>query len=233
MRIAFVLGFFDPVLKELKSQFPRELRLRSLIWIRQTKIGGPPDLTDFSSQLFDRLTQGATHILLIVAVLSGKEWIEERLRSMVAEARERFSGSVVEIIFEKKAMASELIIPRLREFECTIPQEVTRELLARKLGGSKILCVREKSSTSFRRALERHGISEELFEEFFVEHSVQADSSKEGLQKKVHSFKYVFYAFYGFGHPFGGFLDEFRGTLFKESLAVGCAMSFKKWLLEE
>lgn len=233
MRVAFVLGFFDPVLKELKLQFPRELRLRSVIWIRQTKIGGPPDLTDFSSQLFDRLTQGATHILLIVAVLSGKEWIEERLRSMVAEAQERFPGSAVDIIFEKKAMASELVIPRLREFKCSIPQEITRELLARKLGSSKVLCVRKKRSTSFRRALERHGISEELFEEFFIEHSVEAGSSKEGLQKKVQSFEYVFYAFDGFGHPFGGFLHEFAGTLFKDSLAVGCVTSFRKWLAQE
>lgn len=233
MRVAFVLGFFDPVLKELTSQFPRELRLRSLIWIRQTKIGGPPDLTDFRSQLFDRLTQGATHILLIVAVLSGKEWLEEWFPPMVAEAQNRFSGLAVEIIFEKKAKASELVISRLREFKCTIPQDITRELLARKLGGSKVLCVREKRSTSFRRTLERHGISEELFEEFFVEHSVEASSSNEGLQKKVQSFKYVFYAFDGFGHPFGGFLDEFKGTLFKESLAVGCAICFKKWLVEE
>jgi len=183
--------------------------------------------------LFDRLTQGATHVLVIVAVLSGKEWIEERLRSMVAEAQARFSGTAIEIVFEKKAMASGLVIPRLREFGCTIPQQITRELLARKLGSSKVLCVREKRSTSFRRALERHGISEELFENFFVEHSVEANSSKDGLQRRVQSFKYVFYAFDGFGHPFGGFLDGFTGTLFKESHAVGCAMSFKKWLLEE
>jgi len=233
VRVAFVLGFFDPVLRELKSQFPRELRLRSLIWIRQTKIGGPPDLTDFSSQLFDRLTQGATHILVIVAVPRGKEWIEERLRSMVAEAQNRFSGSTVEIIFEKKATASELVISRLREFKCAIPQEVSRELLARKLGSSKVLCVRENHSTSFRRTLERHGISEELFEEFFVEYSFEANASNDGLKKKVESFECVFYAFDGFGHPFGGFLDGFRGTLFKESLAVGCATSFKKWLIEE
>jgi len=232
VRVAFVLGFFDPVFKKLESQFSRELKCQSVVWIRQTKIGGPPDLSKFSSSLFDHLTQGATHVLVLVAVLSGKEWIEERLRWMAAEAEGRFSGAIVELIFEKKATASDFVIQKLREFKCTVSEEVTRELLARKLGDSKIFCVREKHSTSFRRALERHGVSEALFDEFFVEHAFEAGAATEGLEMKLRSFKYAFYAFEGFSHAFGGFLKDYSGTLFKESHAAGCAMSFKKWLLD-
>jgi hypothetical protein len=233
VRVAFVLGFFDPVLRELESQLSRELKFRSVVWIRQTKLGGPPDLTRFSSNLFDRLTQGATHVLVVVAVLSGKEWVEEKLKSMIAEAEGRFSVVSVELIFEKKAMASNFVIQKLKEFKCTVPEEVTRELLARKLGTSKVFCVREKHSTSFRRALERHGIPEDLFDDFFLEHAFEAAASSEGLEIRLRTFQHAFYAFDGFSHAFGNFLEGYSGKLFKESNAAGCTMSFKKWLLEQ
>jgi hypothetical protein len=232
VRVAFVLGFFDPVLKKLESQLSRELKCRSVVWIRQTKIGGPPDLSRFSASLFDRLTKGATHVLVLVAVLSGKEWIKETLKSMAVEAEGRFSGAIVELIFEKKATASDFVIQKIREFKCTVSEEVTREVLGRKLGDSKILCVREKRSTSFRNALERHGVTEALFDEFFVEQAFESGAATEGLEMKLRSFKYTFYAFEGFSHAFGGFLKGYSGTLFKESHAAGCAMSFKKWLLD-
>jgi hypothetical protein len=73
MKIAIVLGFFDPVLVRLQKEYSARLHDQSVVWIGTIRPHGDADLHNFKELLFDRLATGPTEVLVLAAVKRGKE----------------------------------------------------------------------------------------------------------------------------------------------------------------
>ncbi len=96
------MGFYEPVWRALEGRFAKQLKVSSLIWIRQIALNREPDLGMFGSQLAQQLANGAKQILVVVALLSEKGWVEDSVRAIVSEATSIHSGVDIQLCFEHR-----------------------------------------------------------------------------------------------------------------------------------
>jgi hypothetical protein len=83
VKIVLVAGFFDPVQRALKEAFPDQFEAGSLVWIGQKGVGREANLADFKSRFYDRIAAGATEVLVLLAVLRGREWVQAAIESIL------------------------------------------------------------------------------------------------------------------------------------------------------
>jgi hypothetical protein len=232
VRIAFILGFFDPVRKAVEATFPSQLKDGSVVWIRQAGPSREVNLGEFKSRFFDRLEVGPTHVLVILAVLRGKEWVEDRVTSVIQAGRFRQPEVTIEpLITERNAQASESVLENLRAFGPSRGDDISMDSLRAILGARRVLCVRESGCPKFEEALKRCGFPDEAWGEFFVEAEFDASTRPEVLAQKIKYFDYVLYAFHGFPHAFGNCVGKEKDGHFKDRLARGVVSQFRVWLL--
>ncbi len=233
VRVAFFLGFYDSVLKRIQRTFEKEMRAHSLICIRPAPAKAYPDLRSFRAGFFDKLAQGATDVLVLVAIVRSQdeEWLSRAVEAAIEEGRRRF-GATVTTEYQRDARDDGWVADKLKAFAPTVPTLISSAQVRQKLSGQKVLCIREKSTGGFRSALEHAGFEPKVYEEHFTEHVAEASASSKGLGEKVRMHTFVMYAFERFGHSFGKCLDGHDGVLFKEGRAGACVASFKNWLLK-
>jgi hypothetical protein len=236
LKAAFIAGFYEPVRKALTDRFPKQMEVSSLVWIKQVAPNREADLGMFGSQLAHKLTNGARKILVMVAVLAGKGWVEETVRAIVAEQKEIHPNIEIELCFEQKAADAALVVQKVADFNLPEPSEVSVALLRSKLAGEQVLCVVMDGQCGFPEALSRAGFPPEcICEEFFVDMVISCGKNSnlmDLLYKKADQYRHILYAWTGLRHMPGTVKKRYTGAMFVGPTAKDAVSLLKRWLLE-
>jgi hypothetical protein len=235
VKIVFVAGFFDPVLKALQDTYPDHLKSGgSIVWIRQVGPGRELNINDFKSRLFDKLSKGARDILIIVAVLRGKEWVEEIIRSIVGGAEETYPDAEIRLQFEKSAQSSSTVLTGIATFGLSPPPEISMDRLAEKLQGKKVLCVGLDGHAGFEGSLERAGFPKDAFAEYFVELTFSGGKHSnliKLLNEKAKSYDHLLYSWSGLRSMPPAVKKKYSGVGLEASSSFEVVLLFKRWVL--
>lgn len=232
MKVAFVVGFFEPVKKTL-SDFRDQIEGGSLVWIPQKYWCGEADLNKFSSHFYDRLHAGATEILVLLAVLRKKEWVEYHIQSMIEKGRQRSPKATIELIVERNAQNAGFVLEKISAFGLASVGEISTELLRTRLATGKVLCVHEDGRTGFKDALRRAGFPEETWEEFFCELTVSAGKNSnliKVLKQRASQFSHLLYAWKGLRSLPPNIKQRYTGAACEAETTTMAVALFKKWL---
>ena len=232
MRVAFVAGFFAPVEEKLLKEFARQLKLGSVIWIPQKGVLQPPDFPVFNSRFFDSLSKGAVDILILLAILRGKEWVEGKINESIAQANLRFQGKNIAVQTTRNAQDHAFVLQEIKKFSPSLERPLTLDLIRQRVGAKKIICFRGSENTGFRTVLERDGFPDGAFEEFFEERVLEYDTHPDKVEHVIRYAATVLYAFHGLKHMTGTSLDTYSGRLFKQALSRDCVAQLKDWLVK-
>lgn len=237
MKVAFVAGFFEPVRRALHERFAKQLEVSSLIWIQQVGAGRELDLGMLGSELHRQLANGAKQVLVLVALLRGKEWVEHSVRAIITQAKSQYSGDIdIELSFERTAASAELVLERIVAFTLPEPSEVSVELLRRRLAGEKVLCVVLDGRTGFCESMCRAGFPQEALDEFFVEMVVPGGRNSnlmDNLYHKADTHRHILYAWMGLRHMPSKVKKRYTGAMFIGPTTKDVVSLFKRWLLEQ
>lgn len=233
-KVAFVAGFFTPVYEALEERFGDQLAARSLVWIGQRGPHGPVHLKRFRETLNDSLARGVSEVLVLLAVLRGKEYVIPAVSGIVAEARGRWPAQVrVESIPD--AGAKERIVNEILAFGIEPPSKavgISAHLLHAVLGQGRVLCVRETNHTSFQQGFSRVGLPPDTWCAYFDEEAFDAgrlSNLPSCLLLKSASYRCILYAWHGLRHLPGK--SKLRCPVFQAGNVTEAIGRFKKWLL--
>jgi len=237
LKVALVAGFFEPVRQALQKGFAKQLEVSSLVWIRQIGVGREPNLGILASELHRQIANGAKQVLVLVALLRGKEWVEHSVRAIIADAQAQCSSDVdVEVSFEQSATSANLVLEKITAFDLPEPSEVSADLLRRRLAGHKVLCVVLDGCTGFRESMCRAGFPQETFDEFFVEMVVPGGKNSnlmDILHHKADTYRNILYAWTGLRHMPSKVKRRYTGAMFIGPTAKDVVNLFMRWLLEQ
>ena len=122
MRVAFVVGFNDPVLGVLSQEFSAQLQDQLILWVGAWSPHGDGDLVQFTSLFLDRLAVGATNVLVLSVVRRGREEFGANLRAIIYSGETRFPKADVQVVQFKNAREAPAVVQAIRHF-LGIPQE--------------------------------------------------------------------------------------------------------------
>jgi len=174
VKVAFVVGFFNPVGSALQDAFEEQLDGGTLICVSKTSSRYPFDVNKFKSQLFQKATAMEIDSILVVAAdLRGQEWLTSSLQQMVDAARDRSDGKDIQLVLCKDAQNPAPVIESISAFGLVVSGECGGEVSESDLIAyrqlKKVLCVRGKNQSGFEDALRRAGFQFANFEHHFVE----------------------------------------------------------------
>jgi len=189
----------------------------------------------FGSQLAQQLANGAKQILVVVALLSEKGWVEDSVRAIVSEATSIHSGVDIQLCFEQKAADADIVLQKVIEFDLPEPSEVSVDLLRSKLSGRRVLCVVMDGHTGFPESLSRAGFPPEcICDEFFVEMVIPHGKNSnlmEMLYNKAGQYQHILYAWTGLRTMPNKIKKRYLGVAFEGPSARDVVNVFKRWLL--
>jgi hypothetical protein len=92
MKVAVLLGFFDPVFVRVQKEYASRLQDQSVVWIGVIRPHGDANLRNFKELLFDRLAAGANPVLVLASIRRGKDNLQSALDQICHWARDRHSS---------------------------------------------------------------------------------------------------------------------------------------------
>jgi hypothetical protein len=239
LKVAIVAGFYEPVRRALEGRFKRQLEVSSLVWIPQLGNGREPDLGKFGANLSHQLKNGAKHILVLIAILAGKGWVEECVQAIVSEAQSHYQDAKISVVFETKVSHSnqESIVARIAEFGIPEPCEITAEIMRSRLAGSKVLCVVMDGHTGFHESLRRAGFPDECICDEFFEHMVVPNGRNSNLLRVLHGkaeqYQHLLYAFTGLRTLSPLIKKRYSVFAYEGPTTRDVVNVFKRWLLDK
>jgi hypothetical protein len=175
VKVAFVVGFFNPVEAALKDAFEEDLDGGTLICVSKTSSRYAFDVNKFKSQFFQKAAASDVESILVIAAdLRGQEWLTANLQQMVDAARARSGGKNIQLELQKDAQNPTPVIDSINQYglaksgECAGGEVSELELMAY-THSKKVLCVRGKNQSGFEDALRRANFKFTNFENHFVE----------------------------------------------------------------
>ena len=175
MKVAFVVGFFNPVESALQDAFEEQLDGGTLICISKTSSRYAFDVNKFKSQFFQKaVASDVDSILVVAADLRGQEWLTANLQQMVDAARDRSGGKNIQLVLLKDAQNPAPVMDSIHGYGLVASAdyaggEVSESQLIAYTGSKKVLCVRGKNQSGFEDALRRGNFQFTNFEDHFVE----------------------------------------------------------------
>lgn len=99
MRIVYVAGFLDPVLKELQAKVRPYLEERSVVLIRRFR-DGTIDLHGFRADLHQSILWGVTDVLVCLSIPKKRPDIRVSLDGIIEKAKEKYHPSNLNLVVE-------------------------------------------------------------------------------------------------------------------------------------
>ena len=232
MKIAFVAGFFDPVKKALEDKpYSDHQANGSLVWIRQKAMNREVNLHEFSAQFFDRVKQ-ADSILILLAMLKGKEWVEPSVQGIVARAKETNPELSYELLTFRNAGDRKGVLQALDSFGLPPSTLIGCGKVRSKVPEGKVLCVSLEGKTSIIDALGRAGFTAEAVQAHFYEERIDG-ARNSGLMEQLASrpaqYKHLLYAWEGLRTLKPEVGRKFT-TCYEAPNAAKLVQIFKKWI---
>jgi len=195
LRVAFVLGFYDPVKAALASIYAERLKDGSIIWIGQKAHGREANLSEFSALYLEKCKAGAERILVLVAQIRGREFVVDAVQGIM-----QASGSGEKPIPFENAGDRDGVLQCIADFGPDGPTELSCEAIQSKIPKGRILCVSLDRNTSVLDALRRAGFSEVALRTFFEEERIAGARNSglmEHLAARSKQYSYLLYSFQG------------------------------------
>ncbi len=189
------------------------------------------------SQLARQLAGGAKQVLIVVALLSGKAWIEDSVRAIVREIASSYTGIDIQLSFESKAADADLILQKINNFNLPEPSAISVGLLRSRLAGEKVLCVVMDGHPDFYKSLCRAGFPPEcICDEFFVELVIPRGKNSnlmEMLYNQAGHYRHLLYAWTGLRTMPASIKKRYSAVALEGPTAKDVVSLFKRWLLGE
>jgi hypothetical protein len=235
VKVVFVAGFFNRVQKFLESKFQTQIQSKQVIWIKQSGIQGAADIRLFKERFFDRLTMGADDVLVLLAILRGKEWIKDKYQSIIDSASQRFPDANVALKANRNAQDIDFVASELKCLESLPIQEISIETVRKRLGTDKILCICSDKQPQCIDVLKRAGFAPEVYIECFVEERIKSGTNSNliaHLCGKATSYKHMLYAWGGGLRTLPPDVKrQFIGYHYEGPQMSGVISAFKDWIL--
>jgi len=199
VKIAFVAGFFDPVKKEIEKNYSAHQANGSVIWVRQIGMNREVNLSEFAAR-FNDAAKRADSILILLALLTGREWVMHRVRDIIEKAKKQNRNLDCELATFRNAGDRSGVLDRLRDFDLQSPALISAEKIRSKIPEGKVLCVSLEGKTRILDALERSGFSLDSIDICFHEERVEGARNSnlmETLTSRSSNFRYLLYAWDG------------------------------------
>jgi hypothetical protein len=231
------VGFYEPVRRALEGRFAKQMEVSSLVWIPQLGDGREGDLGKFGASLSRQLRNGAKDVLVLVAILAGKDWVKESIGAIIHEAQSHYRDANIQVIFETKVSRSnqEFIVAKIAGFDLPEPCEITPEIMRSRLAGRKVLCVIMNGLTGFDESLRRAGFPDECICEEFFEHVVVPNGRNSNLMEvldgKADQYQHLLYVFTGLRTLSASVKKKYSVFAYEAPTARDVLNVFKRWLL--
>jgi hypothetical protein len=228
VKIAFVVGFFEPVKKPLFSRYPEDVYHNRLIWVES----GKRAITIFKEQFYDVVK--TAHGLLVCLGRSGNQrHIENAVKGIIGVATAQYETPIRLNVFANLYDATP-VIQTVEGFGLDNEIKIGADDVRAKIGNGKILCVSPQGKTSITDALERASFSKEAIDECFVEEIQEYGRNSNLMQHlKSSSASYVclLYAWEGLRTSDQDVKDSYAYGCYEAPTASQVVDFFKAWIV--
>ena len=234
MKVAIVVGFFDPVWAELEKRYSAQIAEKTLVLIKPEEPKPIPCIAEIASRISD-LCGKAESALILVAQLVGYEWVVAKVEEMATLAEARNVGLDIAVRITKEASDWKWVQSIVGEFGLPQPSSVTMATVRRALGDTKVLCVSMEGRTRLSDALLRAGFPKEAVEQFFVERLIPPAKNSNlisSISAESGQCRHLLYAWDGLRTLPSSVKKQFRGKHYESATAAQVAESFKKWVMK-
>jgi hypothetical protein len=234
LKVAIVVGFFDPVWAELQREYAAHVAEKTLILVKPALPSPIPRIPDVASRVADASGR-AKSLLVVAASLDNYEWVPMRIEEMVVTIGRRTAGLEVRTEIRKSATDPKEILQLIADFALEPPLPISVELLRTALRDTKVLCVSMEGRTTLRDALMRAGFPEEAWDLYFVERIIPGARNSNLLNSiglESHQCTHLLYAWDGLRTLSSAVKKKFKGKQYECPTAAQVAEAFKRWVLK-
>lgn len=229
MKIAFVVGFYDPVKTALNARFPETSYQDRLIWIAS----GKRTLIAFKERFYD-VVQTTESLLVCLGRAGAQRYLEDDMRGIIRVAEAQYTTPI-----EFKAFGNlydpQPVIELVNSFGLEAQPQITVEDIRKRISVGKILCVSLAGKTSILAALERAGFCPAAIDECFEEEVIEGARNSNlnaHLKSQAKSYPYLIYAWEGARTSTREVKNAFAIDCIEAHNAAQVVELFKKWIME-
>ena len=229
MKIAFVVGFYDPVKKALNARYPETSYQDRLIWIES----GKRTLVDFKERFYD-VVQTAEGLLVCLGRAGPQRHLEDNMRGIIGVAEGQYATPIRFETFGN-LYDSVPIVALVESFGLEREATIGVDHVRSKVTEGKILCVSLEGKTTVFAALQRIGVSTEALNEFFVEEIVKGGRNSnlmQHLKQRAQHHSCLLYAWGGLRTSTPEVKAAYRFDCREAQSASQVAEMFRKWMTE-
>lgn len=229
MKIAFVVGFYDPVKIALNARYPEDSYQDRLIWIPS----GKRTLVDFKQRFYD-VVQTAEGLLVCLGRSGPQRHLEDSMRGIIGVAEGQYTTP---IWFEAFGNLYDPlpIVALVESFGLETDATIGVDHVRSKVTQGKILCVSIEGKTTVRVALQRAGLSAQALDECFVEEIIKGGRNSnlmQNLKQKAQHHSCLLYAWGGLRTSTPEVKAAYTFDCIEAQSASQVAVMFKKWIME-
>lgn len=227
MKIAFVVGFMDPVRKALNGCYPEEIYRERLIWIPN----GRESLTVFKGRFYD-VVKSADSLLVCLGRSGPQRHLEDAMRGIIAVAQAQYPTPIEFAPFGNIYDAAP-VLELVNIFGIGTQQQIDVDAIRNKVASGKVLCVSLAGKTSILVALRRAGFSPAAITECFEEEVIAGGRNSNlnaHLKSQAKSYSSLIYAWEGARTSTPDVKTAFSTTCVEGQSAAQAVELFKKWI---
>ncbi len=229
MKIAFVVGFMDPVRTALNDCYPEDTHGDRLIWIPNRK----NSLEIFRGRLYN-VVKTADDLLVCLGRPHSQRYLEEATRGIIRVAQQQHTFSIQ---FEVSGNIYDAapVVELVKSFGIDKQPQIAVEDIRRKVSNGKILCVSLAGKTPILAALKRADFSPAAIVECFEEEIVGGGKNSNlnsHLISRAGSYPLLIYAWEGARTSTAEVKDAFAIACVEAQSAAQVVELFRKWLLD-
>lgn len=131
MRIVYVAGFFDHVVRDLEKECAEYLESGSVVWIPNYGNSDSLNVNRFKGAFFGAVAEGATEILICLFHMRHKAYLLETVQGIVDEGKTRSANLKVQVETFKSARDSKGVIAKIRAFGPDVQKQHEQEAAAK------------------------------------------------------------------------------------------------------
>lgn len=229
MKIAFIVGFYDPVRVALERLYPTDRYAERLIWIPC----GNNSIVAFKGRFYE-VAKTADGILVCLGRPHSKCYLDDHVAGIIAVSQEERNIAVSFQVFGNIFDATP-VVEAVKAFGLQEPTGIGPQKVRKRVATGKILCVSLAGKTPVFSALRRAGFTEEAISECFVEEIIDGarfSDANEYFASKADSYTHFMYAWLGLRTTSPETKKAFKCGCEEAPTAADVVALFKKWILE-
>jgi hypothetical protein len=230
MKIAFILGFFDPVRKALKECYPEDTYSDRILWISS----GNGTVTAFKGRYYD-VVSTADSILVCVGASSKQKALLLGVDGIVSSGAAAYPQTPVKVEKFGNLFDGAPVLACVKQFGVEAQPPISVAQIRRRIPAGKILCVSPAGKTTIKVALERIGFSVDALNECFEEKLCQTARNSnlmQELESRAKTYPCLLYAWEGLRTSDPEIQKKYTHGWLEARSAAQVAALFHKWIVE-